>query len=106
MIALIKEIQPEFAPTIKFVWTDEERYLSKRQTFGITWDDLPAIGLYSLKDFDSNYHKSKPFIKDQLVEWLTDAKSFNSDAEFSDFMEKGLDFSDEKMTNYFLRYTK
>ena len=38
---------------------------------GITWDDLPAVGLNSLEHISFAYPQDAPFEKERMIKWLT-----------------------------------
>ena len=80
------------------MWTDSEYYLSKRDTLGILWDDLPAIGIYTSQRYNFAYHKDKPLNYNSLVRWLKEATEDNDtqDAEKIEYR------SDKTIYKYFL----
>ena len=70
LIELIEEIKPQFEKLLKFAWTDKAHFLDKRETLGITWSELPALGMSSMQRFDYAYRRQKPFEKQELIQWL------------------------------------
>ena len=57
LIKLLEEIKPQFDKLVKFAWTDKKQYLKKRETLGITWSDLPALGMSSMQRIDYVYRR-------------------------------------------------
>ena len=51
----MNEIKPQFDNRFKFAWTDLEYNMQKRHSLGITWDELPAIGINSMQRIDFAY---------------------------------------------------
>ena len=65
------------------MWTDSEYFLSKRDTLGIIWEELPAIGIHTNQRYNFAYHKDKPIDYASLVRWIKEATDENDvqDAE-------------------------
>ena len=70
LIKLMNELKPQFEARFKFAWTDLEYNMQKRHSLGITWDELPAIGINSMQRIDFAYPQGQPFGKDSIVKWL------------------------------------
>ena len=70
LIKLMEELKPQFEDHLKFVWTDSKDALSKRHILGITWEELPAIGVNSLQRLDFAYPRGEIFTKTNLIRWL------------------------------------
>ena len=71
----MEELKPQFENKVKFVWTDSADAMSKRHTIGITWDELPAIGINASPTFVSPFPKGEVITKANLVKWLEEVTS-------------------------------
>ena len=70
---LIKELEVlgvEFQERFMFFWTDEEHYLAQRRILGITWDELPSMGLNSVEHVIFAYPQDGSFEREALRHWL------------------------------------
>ena len=45
--------------------------MNQRRLLGITWDELPAVGLNSLEHISFAFPQNTPFEKERMVQWLT-----------------------------------
>ena len=91
----MEEIAPSFDRRFKFYWTDEPAQMDQRRLLGITWDDLPAVGLNSLEHVSFAYPQNSPFEKERMIQWLTNVALKKSqdddDLKATDFKKRQRD---------------
>ena len=66
----MEELAPAFEERFKFYWTDDPGQIANRRLLGITWEELPAVGLNSLDHNVYAYPRDEPFDRERLVHWL------------------------------------
>ena len=65
--------------------------MSQRRMLGITWDELPAVGLNSLEHVSFAYPQGAPFEKERMIKWLTDIslkKNAETELKSTDFAKR------------------
>ena len=106
LIATIKEIQPWFEKDFQFVWTDSEYALSHRHTFGIHWNELPALAVNPMQNFKHAFEEHQPLEKDFIVRWLGTVikKKFNANYE-PEALQSVNTINDRKIYKKYLKST-
>ena len=83
-------------------WTDDEWYMKQRRTLGITWDELPSIGMNSFEHIIYAYPRGQSLDISSLRAWLNQIslkKTAETDMQAADF---SLLQRDTTLTEFFL----
>ena len=70
LIKNMEKLAPEFIENYVITWTDDEWYMKQRRTLGITWDELPSIGMNSFEHIIYAYPRGQPFDVPSLRAWF------------------------------------
>ena len=61
LVTLMEEMAVGIDHMFKIYWTDEPQQLDQRRLLGITWDELPSMGVNTLEHVVFAYPKDQPF---------------------------------------------
>ena len=61
------------------MWTDSKYALDKRHTFGIYWEELPAIAVNGVQRLDFTYPRRAPLKKENIINWLGETSKMKLD---------------------------
>ena len=88
----------------KFYWTDDPEQMAWRTKLGITWDELPALGVNTLEHVVWNYPRGQAFEKELLDKWLRSVHKGrqSGDADESRVTEFAKQMGDTTIQEYFL----
>ena len=74
----MESLAPEFVEKFMITWTDDEWYMKQRTKLGITWDELPSIGMNSYEHMTFVYPRGGPFDEHGLRAWLNHISQNNT----------------------------
>lgn len=69
---LIEQIAPKFEMRFKFFYTDETDKQYQKSGIGITWDELPAMGLTTMEHISFAYPQENAWEREPITKWFQD----------------------------------
>ena len=78
--------------------------MSKRHILGITWDELPAIGINSLTNLDFAYPRGEIFTKTNLMKWLKEVTGEQAEVSEKRTIKQTEKRADLTIQKYFLNH--
>jgi len=106
VVSILEETAVGIDHMFKFYWTEDGASMKQRRLLGVTWDELPAIGLNTLEHVVFTYPRGQAFTKEFLDKWLRSAhygrhfeSNLEGDTHITDFVKSQ---SDVTIQDYFL----
>lgn len=105
LIKLLEPLAVEYQERFMFLWTDDPGQHDQRRILGITWDELPAIGLNSMEHIVYAFPRNEPFEKENLLRWIQQVqmkKTAETELRSTDFAKRQ---RDPTIQEYYLEKT-